>query len=148
MADAPPLEETARAGGSRFAAGVLLAVVVLIVAAGVAGTLVTVFNPFSDWYMHLMMYGSILGFLLLYLRAHGKARPIERYATMIPAVLLSGFFSAILLDLVPEQKVFYAGGVVWREKTSLLYLPVALLLAGGLSLLVHCTLLRGGRPKT
>jgi len=83
--------------------GYLLAGLGLLAATGVVGVLVTLLTGFSDWFMHLAMYGVLLSFALLYVRAHQRNYPVMRAIWAILALALIVFFIWILIDLVPSR---------------------------------------------
>lgn len=128
--------------GGRLIAAMLF----LIAAAAVAGTLITVFLPFRDWFMHLLMYAVIFSFFLLYLKAHGRGRPVLRFFMLFLSVSLAGFFVWILADLIPPQKVWYAGQVVFRRRVSELLAPMILLGLSAFVMILHFALVRARRP--
>lgn len=122
----------------RLSPRLLAFILVLVLGAGVAGTVITLVNPFGDWFMHLLMYVVMVSFFLLYLKAHARRRTFARYATMTVSVALMGFFAWILAGLVPAKKVWYARSVVWREETPVLFAPIVLLVLAGVLLAFHC----------
>jgi hypothetical protein len=122
-------------------------VLLLFGGAGVAGTFVTLLNPFRDWFMHLLMYSVIFAFYLLYLKAHARRRPVWRYLMMLVTAALSGFFAWILMGYIPAQKVWYARSVLWREEVTLLWLPIGLLAGAAVLLLFHCVVVARFAPR-
>ena len=146
---AAPTDDDAEGGFlGRLGPRLLGVILILLVAAGGVGTVLTLVNPFRDWFMHLAMYAVIFSFFLLYLKAHGRRRAIIRFLMMLVTAALCGFFAWILSDYVPAQKVFLAHRVVTREEMPLLFVPIGLLLGSVLLLLFHCLVAaRFARPE-
>lgn len=128
--------EEARA--QRFPFWALVVSLVLYAGAGVAGTLIVAFNPFRDWFMHLLMYVVILSFFLLYLKANVRRRPIARVLMTLFTVALAGFFAWILSDAMPAREVAMGGDTLWRADMTALMVPIVLLVVGAAVHVAHC----------
>ncbi len=126
------------AGGQGFSSWAPVASLVLYLGAGLAGTLVVVFEPFRDWFMHLLMYVVILSFYLLYLKANVRRRRVMRLLTTLLTVGLAAFFAWVLSDAMPAREVAVGGDTLWRADTNALLIPIVLLVVGAALQLVHC----------
>ncbi len=89
----------------------------------------------SDWYMHLAMWGLLLVYYLLATWAVVTGRRVRSWLNLVVVEALSVFWSAMLLNRIPTQKVVVEGQLVWREAMDLAWVSVGLLaVAGGLAL--------------
>lgn len=149
-----PVSSKVRSDVDRFGAfmrqirtGYLKVGLLLMLATGLAGTLVALTGSFSDWYMHLAMYLVLTIFGLLYIRAHlRRFRILEVFWFILFGALLGGF-SWILIDLVPARLDVLSDrlrpdGLIGpevglRPEAPLLWLPVVLLWAQVLWLVLH-----------
>ncbi|MBL8784561.1 MAG: hypothetical protein JNJ59_06655 [Deltaproteobacteria bacterium] len=149
-----PVRTAVRSDVGRFAAflrgiqsGYLIFGLLLLLGAGIAGVLVTLLGGFSDWYMHLAMYVVLMAFVLLYVRAHQRRYRIVGAIWALLGLVLIGYFAWILIDLVPPRLDVLSGrprpegftgpAVVLRPEASLLWLPIAMLIAVGTWLFLH-----------
>jgi len=127
--------------------GYILAGLGLLAATGVGGVAVTLLYGFSDWFMHLAMYGVLLSFTLLYVRAHQRHYRVMRAIWAVFALALIVFFAWILIDLVPARLDVLSGRprpggftgpeVALRPPAGALWAPIVLLCLTALWLSSH-----------
>ncbi len=97
-------------------------------------------HGFRDWYMHLGMYLVIGAFVLLYVRAHLRRLWLLKWIWGLVALGLFGFFSWILVDLIPERLEVVSGvrpAVETRAKAGALMWPASLLVVHASWLALH-----------
>jgi len=137
--------------------GYLMTGLTLLAGTTIVGTAIPLLADFSDWYMHLAMYLTLLCFVLLYVRAHLlRFRILEVIWFLLSAGLLA-FFSWILIDLIPGRLDVLSnrigpGGLVGpdvalRPAAPLLWLPAVLLWLQVAWLVLHFVLVGRARHR-
>jgi hypothetical protein len=107
-----------------------------LVATGV-GMLTVLINPVRDWLLFGGMFLVILAYIILYIKAHQKKRPILRLLSLAFSVSLLSFWTYILLDRIPERMVFVNGEILVRPPLTLLWVPILLLGLVAIGLVAH-----------
>jgi hypothetical protein len=107
-----------------------------LVATGV-GMLTVLINPVRDWLLFGGMFLVILSYIILYIKAHQKKRPMLRFLSLVFSVLLLSFWTYILLDRIPERMIFVKGETLVRPSLTLLWVPILLLGLVAVGLLAH-----------
>jgi hypothetical protein len=115
----------------------LIALLSLYGLTAAGGTLIVAMNPFRDWYMFLAMYLVIFAFLLLYVKAHYRGRPVVKAITLLFTLALIGFWCGMLHDRIPAQRVWFGTEVIARDALPILWAPIGGLLGVALLLVAH-----------
>ena len=118
---------------SRYLLGLLL----IYAATATTGTAIVLLHPFRDWFMFLAMWLVILAFLLLYVKGHYRRTTVTKIASLITALLLMGFWAAVLYDRIPARRVWLGNAVVLQPDLPVLWAPIAGLGLVALGLLLH-----------
>lgn len=115
----------------------LIGLIVLYLATAAFGTAVVFASPFRDWYMFLAMFLVIFAFVLLYVKAHYRKRPIIKTITLTSTLLLHAFWVAVLYDRIPARRVWYGDEIILRPALPILWVPIAGLSLVAVGLVLH-----------
>lgn len=118
----------------------LIGLIVLYLVTAAFGTAVVFAGPFRDWYMFLAMFLVIFAFMLLYVKAHYRKRPIIKTITLTSTLLLHAFWGVVLHDRIPARRVWYGDEVILRPALPILWVPIGGLSLVALGLVLHYTL--------
>ena len=80
------------AGVLKWNSRLMAAVIAVPAVAGVAGTAIAALGSLPHWYMHAVMYGVLMVYVLLYAQAHHRRRRASRAFLVFLNVLLDSFF--------------------------------------------------------
>lgn len=137
--------------------GYLMTGLTLLAGTTIVGTTIPFIGDFSDWYMHLAMYLTLICFVLLYVRAHLRRFRILEAIWFVLSAGLMAFFSWILIDLIPARldvlsdRVRPDGligpDVALRPAAPLLWVPSVLLWVQVAWLVVHFALVGRARHR-
>jgi len=115
----------------------LIAMLATYLLAAVVAMLAVLFNPVRDWPLFGGMYLVVISYMILYIKATQRGRPVLRFLSLIISEGLLAFWIWVQLDRIPPRKVFYGGEVVERPELTLLWVPIVLLGFVALILLSH-----------